>query len=48
MASFDAYRSPAELRKLYLHCQYLARGLHSCVFTRITPARRSRLSSRCD
>lgn len=26
MASFDAYRSPAELKKLYLHCQYLAGG----------------------
>ena len=26
MAPFDAYRSPAELRKLYAHCQYLTRG----------------------
>jgi hypothetical protein len=26
MAAFDAYRSAAELRKLYLHCQYLAQG----------------------
>lgn len=26
MASFDPYRNPAELRKLYLHCQYMTRG----------------------